>query len=116
MVFWVSSMFISKRSKAFFYILLSANGGDLDYVQIILMWQLLGCSEMLVFEVYPEKYGTKYSRMDEVKSVEDSLLKSFTWPIHEYIVSYIVRLKFLLKIVYISEFFFFSKDYNFTFS
>ena len=33
--------------------------------------------------IYP-KYGTKYSRMDQVKFVEDSLEK-INWPILEYL-------------------------------
>ena len=34
-------------------------------------------------------YGTKYSRMDQVKFVEDSL-NNFTWSIFEYLVPYFI--------------------------
>ena len=34
-------------------------------------------------------YWSRYSRMDQVKFVEDSLLKNFTWSILEYLDPYI---------------------------
>ena len=34
-------------------------------------------------------YRSRYSRMDQVKFVEDSLLKNFTWSILEYLDPYI---------------------------